>query len=147
MDYPPYKAQRIVNKVCYEYKIPSLYCFSQRSAGKLLFVNPKKSACLDCLLTQEDTEHFNKLVSIFLKNQDLLITANTLTNIWLLTSWICKKWIDMITKNVNYCDSLWRYDFDTFSERKFQDFRKNEACPTCGNKVNNSLLWEILKIE
>ena len=68
MDEPPYVAQRITNKACMELKIPSLYCFSQKSAGKMFMVNPAVSGCVDCLLKSCDSAEFRKLAGLFLNN-------------------------------------------------------------------------------
>ncbi|HEL1253333.1 TPA: ThiF family adenylyltransferase, partial [Streptococcus equi subsp. zooepidemicus] len=99
MDEPPYIAQRIVNRACYLLKIPSIYCFSQRSAGKLLFCNPniEDSGCIDCLLSEQDNENFQKLVTTFTTYNRKLVTANILPNILLLTSWVVKRWLDCVT--------------------------------------------------
>lgn len=92
MDEPPYIAQRIVNRACYELKIDSMYCFSQNTAGKLFFVSPDKSACVDCLLACYDSEDFQFLAKTFVNNSADLITANIKSNITMLCSWVVKKW-------------------------------------------------------
>ncbi|HEL0560571.1 TPA: ThiF family adenylyltransferase [Streptococcus equi subsp. zooepidemicus] len=150
MDEPPYIAQRIVNRACYLLKIPSIYCFSQRSAGKLLFCNPniEDSGCIDCLLSEQDNENFQKLVTTFTTYNRKLVTANILPNILLLTSWVVKRWLDCVTdKNSNVWNMLLRFDFYKYMEEKFQYFSKQDSCPTCAKGLSTSKLWEILKID
>ncbi|KHD46119.1 ThiF family adenylyltransferase [Streptococcus hongkongensis] len=150
MDFPPYIAQRLVNKVCFEMEVPSIYAFSQRSAGKVLIVNPKdnNSACLDCLLCKHDSEHFQILVNKFLTTNQELGTATVLSNIYLLTSWIVKKWLNQLIKSdSSNLNTLFRFDFDSFAEEKFDTFNKSELCPTCQKSLNKSKLWEVLSIE
>lgn len=150
MDEPPYIAQRLVNRACYLFNIPSIYCFSQRSAGKLLFCNPniQNIGCVDCLLYEQDSDNFQNLVKKFSNYDGKLITANILTNILLLSSWVVKKWLDCVTeKNSNVWNTLFRFDFYSFREDEFKHFSKQSHCPTCGHDFNKSKLWEILKID
>ncbi|MCR5027050.1 MAG: ThiF family adenylyltransferase [Methanobrevibacter sp.] len=150
MDEPPYISQRIVNRACHLLKIPSVYCFSQRSAGKLLFCNPgiEDVGCIDCLLSEQDNENFQNLVTKFTTYEGKLVTANILPNILLLTSWVVKRWLDYITeKNKNVYNMLLRFDFYRFVEEEFQYFSRQNNCPTCGKKNNTSKLWEIVKID
>ena len=150
MDEPPYVAQRITNKACMELKIPSLYCFSQKSAGKMFMVNPAVSGCVDCLLKSCDSAEFRKLAGLFLNNKQKLITANIYPNITLLCSWIAKKWLDVycgIEKNP--WNKLFRFSFDLFEEKAFVKFKKESNCPTCGENNQDTVddIWEVLKIE
>ena len=150
MDEPPYIAQRITNKACIELKIPCLYCFSQKSAGKMFMVNPRESGCVDCLLKSCDSAEFRKLAGLFLNNKQKLITANIYPNITLLCSWIAKKWLDVycgIEKNP--WNKLFRFSFDLFEEKAFVKFKKESNCPTCGENNQDTVddIWEVLKIE
>ena len=150
MDEPPYIAQRLVNRACYLFNIPSIYCFSQRSAGKLLFCNPniQNIGCVDCLIYEQDSDNFQNLVKKFSNYDGKLITANILTNILLLSSWVVKKWLDCVTeKNSNVWNTLFRFDFYSFREDEFKHFSKQSHCPTCGHDFDKSKLWEILKID
>ncbi|WP_233340828.1 HesA/MoeB/ThiF family protein [Streptococcus sp. 121] len=150
IDEPPYIAQRLVNRASHLLEIPSVYCFSQRSAGKVLFCDPSSedTGCIDCLLVDQDCEHFQKLVGRFTNNEYNLITANILPNILMLTSWVVKHWLDYISgRNRSVTNKLLRFNFDRFVEEEFQIFKKEEDCPTCGSKENRSKLWEIIKIE
>lgn len=154
MDEPPYIAQRIVNKACMELEIPSVYCFSQKSAGKMFMVSPGVSGCVDCLLKSNDSKEFRKFVHIFLSNHQKVITANIYPNITLLCAWIVKKWFDVICgKEENPWNKLFRYDFDSFKEEAFAEFERLETCPTCGALANKKDdcddeegLWELLKM-
>lgn len=151
MDEPPYIAQRLVNRACYEIKLPSLYCFSQKTAGKLIFVDPriKDCACIDCLLAQTDSEEFQDLVQFFVSGFKELETATIMPNFTLLCSWIVKKWLNLITKqNNDIFNKLFRFDFDRFEEKEFHNFSKHPDCPTCQktNKIESNL-WKFIPIQ
>lgn len=150
MDEPPYVAQRLVNKACMELNIPSLYCFSQKSAGKMFFVNPHSSGCVDCFLQEHDSPNFQKLVHTFISYEDELITANIFSNISLLCAWVVKKWFDCFTGTLtDPWNKLYRLDFDSLSEEVFDRFEKQAECPTCGGgnlDGTHKNLWDILHI-
>ncbi len=154
MDEPPYIAQRIVNKACMELKTPSVYCFSQKSAGKMFMVNPGVSGCADCLLKSCDSEEFRSFIHIFLTNHQKVITANIYPNISILCAWIVKKWLDVFCGKANDpWNKLYRYDFDLFKEEVFTKYERQQTCPTCGGQSNETAqcgddgeLWELLKI-
>lgn len=148
MDEPPYIAQRITNKACYELDIPSIYCFSQKSAGKMFMVNGRQSACADCLLTKHDSEEFRNLIECFNKNFNNVITANSKSNITILCSWIVNKWINHVSGiSTESFNKLYRLDFNTLKEDIFDCFEKNVSCPTCSSNKNNlSPLWKLLSI-
>ena len=149
MDEPPYIAQRITNRACFNFGIDSAYCFSQKSAGKMFFVSPQKSACSDCLLLKHDSEDFQYLVSKFLNLSSDLVTANIKPNIALLCSWASKKIFDYISDlGTVKCNVLYRFDFNKFEEVEFDVFEKNASCPTCGKYKDNSYtkLWEIIEL-
>ena len=154
MDEPSYIAQRLVNKACMELKIPSVYCFSKKSAGKMFMVNPGVSGCVDCLLKTYDNEESRKFIHIFLTNHQEVITANIYPSISILCMDCKKKWLDVISGKVNDpWNKLFRYDFDLFKEEVFTEFEQQEKCPTCGtishevdNYAGKESLWEILKI-
>lgn len=147
MDEPPYIAQRIVNTACMQLNIPSLYAFSQRSAGKLFMVNPNKSGCVDCLLQKVNNNNFEKMVDKFMSNTSELITATIYPHISLLGSWIVKKWFNTIIKDEDNWNVLYRFDFDNFKEQEFNKFSKNKNCPTCGTIGSKDKLWETLEIK
>lgn len=149
MDEPPYVAQRITSYACFEKKIPSMYCFSQKSAGKLFVVNPNVSGCADCLLLKNDSESFRNLVTNFLSMNEELVTANIKPNISMLCSWVAKKWFDCFVDPLAiHYNKLFRLDFNTFKEEVFEEFDKMESCPTCGDGLqkSDSPLWEIISI-
>lgn len=148
MDEPPYIAQRLVNKACYDLNIPSVYAFSQKSAGKMFMVYPNETPCADCLLSKYDEEEFINLVKIFLSSSQDLITANTASNTALLTSWIVNKIIDSIAQKNIDGGILYRYDFHIFEEKEFDEFEENDECPTCSNTCDklDSELFNILRI-
>lgn len=149
MDEPPYISQRLVNRACYEINIPSIYCFSQKSAGKMFLVYPDNTACIDCFLSKYDNEEFHQLVKRYLSLSDGLITANTSSNISMLCSWVVNKFIDFISgKDEKPGNVLYRFDFHKFKEEIFDEFDKNNICPTCGNinLSSKSILWEIINI-
>lgn len=147
MDEPPYIAQRITNKACYELNIPSLYCFSQKTSGKLFMVNGKMSACADCLFTKHDSEEFQTLIKSLDNEFNNIITANIKSNITTLCSWIVNKWLDQFsgvdTSNFN---KLFILDFKTLEEKVLDKFDKNKNCPTCSGKFSDSPLWKIISI-
>lgn len=149
MDEPPYISQRIVNSACYTLKIPSVYGFSQKSAGKMFMVNPDETGCCDCLLKTCDNPVYRKFLSIYRNNEQELITANIYPNITLLCGWMTKKWIDVVSGKINDSwNKMLRFDFDRFEETVIMEFDKHENCPTCGKDFNeNDEIWEILKIE
>lgn len=151
MDEPPYISQRIVNSACYELKIPSLYAFSQKSAGKMFMVNPDVTGCCDCLLKTCDEAEYRKFLRAYNTSKQKLITANIYPNILLLCGWITKKWLDVITGKTNNCwNKMLRFDFDLFQETVIMEFDKQDRCPTCGKYANDGAedeIWSILKIE
>lgn len=144
MDEPPYIAQRIVNIACMKLGIPSLYAFSQRSAGKLFMVNPNESGCVDCMLQDNNNNRFLEMAEQFVNNTDDLITATIYPNMGLLGSWIVKKWFNTIVKKEDNWNILFRFDFDSFYEEEFITFSKKENCPTCGSTPSNAKIWEVL---
>lgn len=149
MDEPPYVAQRITSKACMIKNIPSMYCFSQKSAGKLFVVNPNVSGCADCLLLKHDSDSFRALITNFLSMNEELVTANIKPNITMLCSWVVKKWFDCFSGagESNY-NKLFRMDFNTFKEDVFDEFSKTDSCPTCGLEAqkSDSPLWDIISI-
>lgn len=150
MDEPPYIAQRLVNKACYELNIPSIYCFSQKSAGKMFVVYPNKTACTDCFLSKYDNKEFHDLIKNYLSLSDKLITANIKSNISILCSWVVNKLIDFIAKNDESAGNvLYRFDFHRFVEERFIEFDRNDNCPTCGTSGLHfeSKLWKIISID
>lgn len=147
MDEPPYISQRIVNTACMQLNIPSLYAFSQRSAGKLFMVNPNESGCVDCLLQKVNNNDFEKMVEKFINNTSELITATIYPHISLLGSWIVKKWFNTVVKDEDNWNILFRFDFDKFNEVEFNKFNKNKHCPTCGTIDTKDKLWDTLEIK
>lgn len=148
MDEPPYIAQRLVNFACLNSNIPSVYCFSQKNAGKYFMVNPNVSGCVDCLLEKNDNDNFKKLVKIFIENSSDLWTAMTENNMTYMTTWIVNKWLkEIVNPNIDNYNKLFRLSFDDGSETIHESWIKSETCPTCGKIKNNSSLWNILSIE
>lgn len=146
MDEPPYIAQRLVNSGAMQLGIPSMYCFSQKDAGKCFMVLPGESGCVDCLLAKYDSADFRELTKVFLDGSDGLFTATTAVNIGLLTSWIVNKWLMEFTcLDRSVFGKLFRFDFRRFEEEVFDDWQKVEICPSCGTDKGNSELWTILK--
>lgn len=146
IDEPPYISQRIINRAAYIKNIPSLYGFSARDSGKLLLVNPQKSGCIDCLLTDRDNSDYEYLIQSFQTSNFKPSTPSVISNMMLETSWICKKWLDVFTKKEKIKNTLYRFDFNTFKEEQFITYKKHKSCPTCGDERNNSDLWKIIPI-
>lgn len=155
MDEPPYIAQRIVNRACMKLGIKSVYAFSQKSAGKMFMVNPRQSACCDCLLSSCDSERYRLFLQKYKEaSSEDIITANIYTNITLLCAWITKKWLDVVSGvETDPWNKLYRYSFDTFTEEIFLLYDRIVTCPTCGNEIKTGgqetedSIWRILEIE
>lgn len=147
IDEPPYIAQRIINRAGYIKNIPSVYGFSSRDAAKLLIVKPGITGCIDCLLDNEDTPAFQKLIKSLQKSNFTPVTPIIIPNMMLETSWMVKKWLDEVLKRQSLGNTLFRFDYNKLHEDKFVVFSKKEDCPTCGKEVNSSKLWDIIPIE
>ncbi|CCI84907.1 hypothetical protein FC52_GL000979 [Lactobacillus pasteurii DSM 23907 = CRBIP 24.76] len=146
MDEPPYISQRIINRASYIKNVPSIYGFSSRDAAKLLIVRPNITGCMDCLLASEDSPEFQKLILSFQKSNFSPVTPIIIPNMMLETSWIVKKWLDQVIKDNQEQNVLYRFDYNVLREEKFISFSKQNNCPTCGTKGNESKLWKIIQI-
>lgn len=147
IDEPPYIAQRIVNKACYIKKIPSIYGFSARDSAKLVIVDPDKTGCIDCLLTSRDNIFFQKLIQAFKESDFSPSTPIIISNMMLETSWMVKKWLDVVVGKAKIESKLFRFDYNDLKEEEFVKFDHTDCCPTCGKRENNSKLWQIIPIK
>ncbi|NVY96531.1 ThiF family adenylyltransferase [Lactobacillus sp. DCY120] len=147
IDEPPYIAQRIINRACFEKQIPSLYGFSARDSGKLLLVDPRKTACIDCLLSSRDNAGFQQLITAFQNGDFHPTTPIILPNMLLETAWIAKRWLDQVLQRQEFGNALYRFDYNQLQEEKFVPFTRQDNCPTCGSIRNRSKLWSIIPIQ
>ncbi|EJY56111.1 UBA/THIF-type NAD/FAD binding protein [Alicyclobacillus hesperidum URH17-3-68] len=154
MDEPAYIAQRLVNAACVKRKIPCTFAFSQRQSGRAFEVLPDKTGCVDCLLahTAITSPTFLNLIESLSKSEFKPSTAAIPPTMSLLTSWIMKRWVDIIIgQETNVGNKILRLDFHKIEVTSVTEWKKNPYCPTCGNpsmQPHDTLkhLWGILPI-
>lgn len=147
IDEPPYVAQRLVNRACYIKKIPSVYGFSARDSAKMIMVNPGQTGCIDCLLSNRDNSTFQDLIKAFKHSNFSPSTPIIIPNMMLETSWMIKKWLDVVIGRDKIESNLFRFDYNKLREEEFVKFHRTDNCPTCGKRENRSKLWKIIPIK
>ncbi|GAB5051687.1 ThiF family adenylyltransferase [Pediococcus ethanolidurans] len=149
LDEPPYISQRIVNRACYLQKIPSVYAFSSRDSAKLFFVHPGKSGCADCLLLQNNSDGFRKMIVGLQSSNFTPMTPTISPNMTLEASWIVRRWLDDFLNRKNLTNILFRFDFNRMEEDPFKKFKQMPECPTCGESTNKAGddLWKLISIK
>ncbi len=150
-DEPPYRMQRLVNRACIAERIPCMYAFSQRQSGRMMEIIPDVSGCVDCLLATSDARYpsFRQLVTGLVTSnfhQDTPLISPTLG---LMTSWIMKRWVDLITRpDIPRGNTMFRLDFSTFQITPISTWKRLPECVTCGNQGNaQHAVWQLLPID
>lgn len=104
-------------------------------------VFPWKSGCVDCLLshTTQASPSFNQLVNSF---NEITVSPSTPAippTMTLLTSWIMKRWIDLVIgKKPLTGNRMTRFDFHTFEVTEVLQWDRIKNCPSCGKDSNLS---------
>ncbi len=149
-DEPPYQMQRLVNYACMAEGIPSVYAFSQRQSGRMMEVIPGVTGCIDCLLATSDdrSPSFRQLVTSLVLNQFQPDTPLIIPTLGLMTSWIMKRWVDLVTgPDLARGNAVLRLDFSTLAVAPVSTWIRRPDCVTCGDHGNaDHALWQLVPI-
>jgi molybdopterin-synthase adenylyltransferase len=144
-DEPQFKIQRWVNTACFKKNVKALFGLSQTLHGRIFYINPQKTGCLDCaILTMSKTikdyeENFKRLRNSSFEPINTVVAPFAM----MLGGMIVDEAIRIIT---NYLplrshNKMFELNYTTLNSDVRLAWQKDDQCPTCGNATESQSIF------